>query len=96
MVGVHFVGGLTGGILIGFFASPDSLGGGFEAGLFEGGGFGLLGEQIFANGFVMVFAFVATYVIAKGLDATIGLRVEADDERAGLDTTQHAETAYNS
>ncbi len=97
VVGVHFVGGLIGGILIGFFASPKSLGGAdFEAGLFEGGGIGLLLEQIFANGFVMVFAFVATYIIAKGLDATIGLRVVADDERAGLDTTQHAETAYNS
>lgn len=97
VVGVHFVGGLIGGILIGFFASPASLGGAdFEAGLFEGGGIGLLVEQIFANGFVMVFAFVATYAIARGLDATIGLRVNIDDERAGLDTTQHAETAYNS
>ncbi|MEZ5342461.1 MAG: ammonium transporter [Acidimicrobiales bacterium] len=96
VVGVHFVGGLLGGILIGFFASPASLGGAsFDAGLFEGGGLGLLGEQLFANGFVMVFAFAMTYIIAKAIDATIGLRVSVEEEREGLDTSQHAEGAYN-
>ncbi len=98
VVGVHMVGGLVGGILIGLFASPVSLGDpeGFEAGLIDGGGAGLLLEQIFANVVVLVFAFVVTYAIAKVMDATMGLRVTEDDERAGLDTTQHAETAYQS
>ncbi|MFT7599034.1 MAG: Amt family ammonium transporter [Acidimicrobiales bacterium] len=95
VVGVHLVGGLVGGLLIGVFASPSALGGDFDGGLIEGDGAGLLLEQIFANAVVGVFAFVMTFIIVKGLDATIGLRVSEDDERVGLDTTQHAETAYN-
>lgn len=96
VVGVHLAGGLVGGILIGIFASPSALGGDFEGGLIEGDGMGLLLEQIFANVVVGVFAFTVTWILVKALDATIGLRVDEDDERAGLDTTQHAETAYNS
>ncbi|MDH3681926.1 MAG: ammonium transporter [Acidimicrobiia bacterium] len=97
VVGVHLVGGLVGGILIGFFANSGVFG---ESnpdadGVFAGGGGGLLLEQIFANVFVMVFAFVVTYVIARVLDALIGLRVAEDDERTGLDQSEHAETAYS-
>lgn len=95
VVGVHMVGGLVGGVLIGVFASPETLDGAFEGGLIEGDGAGLLLEQIFANVVVGVFAFVVTYVIAKVLDGTMGLRVSDDDELTGLDTTQHSETAYN-
>jgi Amt family ammonium transporter len=100
VVGVHMVGGLVGGILIGFLADPsvfveagDELP--FEEGLLAGGGVGLLGEQIFANAFALVYAFAATYVIARVLDAVIGLRVDEDAERIGLDQSEHAETAYN-
>lgn len=96
VVGVHFVGGLVGGLLIGVFASPSALGGEFEGGLIEGDGAGLLVEQLFANVLVAVFAFAVTFALAKALDATIGLRVAAEQEREGLDSTQHAETAYNS
>ncbi|MFV0523311.1 MAG: ammonium transporter [Acidimicrobiales bacterium] len=95
VVGVHFVGGLTGGVLIGLFASPATLGGEFEAGIIEGGGAGLLLEQILANLVVMAYSFAVTYALAKLLDLVIGLRVSAEDERRGLDSTQHAETAYN-
>lgn len=95
VVGVHFVGGLVGGLLIGVFASPSALGGDFDGGLIEGDGFGLLFEQAFANIVVAVFSFVVTYAIAKALDATIGLRVTPEQEAAGLDSTLHAETAYN-
>jgi Amt family ammonium transporter len=96
VVGVHLVGGLVGGVLIGVFASPlGGLLGVAEGGLIEGDGVGLLLEQIFANVVVGVFAFTATFAIAKGLDAFIGLRVDGESERIGLDTTQHAETAYN-
>jgi Amt family ammonium transporter len=97
VVGVHLVGGLVGGILIGFFADSAVLGDpNPEAdGVFAGGGAGLLGEQIFANLFVLVFAFAATFVIAKALDATLGLRVDAETEQIGLDRSEHAEAAYS-
>ena len=94
------VGGLVGGVMIGFLADPEAfpLVDGelaFEEGLFAGGGVGLLGEQIFANLFALVFAFVVTYVIARAIDATLGLRVDEDAERIGLDQSEHAESAYN-
>ena len=97
VVGVHLVGGLVGGILIGFFADPDVFGddAGFDGGLFAGDGIGLLGEQLFANLFVLVFAFVVTYLIARALEAVIGLRVDEESEQIGLDQSQHAETAYS-
>jgi ammonia channel protein AmtB len=40
------------------------------------------------------FAFTATYAIAWALRATMGLRVTPDEESEGLDSSQHAETAY--
>jgi Amt family ammonium transporter len=95
VVGVHFVGGLVGSLLIGFFADPEALGGKFAAGLFHGGGAGLLWEQMLANGVTIVFSFVVTVAILKVLQATIGLRVREEDELNGLDISQHAETAYH-
>jgi Amt family ammonium transporter len=41
-----------------------------------------------------VLAVVATYVILKIVDAVVGLRVTDEDEAAGLDLSQHSETAY--
>jgi ammonium transporter, Amt family len=96
VVGVHFVGGLVGSLLIGLFADPEFFGGEFDGGLFQGDGLGLLGEQLLANVVTIAFSFVVTLAIMKALDATIGVRVDADDERAGLDLTQHGETAYHS
>ncbi len=94
VVGVHLVGGLVGGLLIGFFAFANNDAG-IEGGLFEGGGIGLLLEQIFANAFVGIFSFCGTWLIAKAIDSTIGLRVTPEDERLGLDQSQHAENAYS-
>jgi Amt family ammonium transporter len=96
VVGVHFVGGLVGSLLIGFFADPEFFGGSFDKGIFYGGGAGLLGEQALANGVTIVFSFVVTFIIFKVLDAVIGLRVSEDVEETGLDIALHAETAYNS
>ena len=83
--------------MIGVFADSSIFGESTaeKDGLIAGGGAGLLIEQIFANAFVLIFAFVVTFVIAKALDATIGLRVVGDDERDGLDQSEHAEAAYN-
>jgi Amt family ammonium transporter len=38
---------------------------------------------------------VLSFIIAKVIDMTIGLRVDPDQEAEGLDLTQHAETAYS-
>ena len=48
-----------------------------------------------AVGATLVFSFVVSFVIAKVIDVTIGLRVDEEDEIEGLDLSQHAETAYS-
>ena len=80
VVGVHFVGGLVGSLLIGFFANPDFFGGEFKEGLFFGGGLSLLGEQLLANGVTIVYSFVVTFAILKALDAIMGIRVSDEVE----------------
>jgi Amt family ammonium transporter len=93
VIAVHLVGGLLGSLLLGFFADKSATGVGAD-GLFFGGGADLLIDQLVAVGAVMVFSFVVSYAIAKGIDMTIGLRVSHEDEQVGLDQSQHAETAY--
>jgi len=100
VVGVHFVGGLVGSLLVGFFANNDffegsSAYGPFDDGLFYGGGLGLLGEQILANGVATVWSFVITLGIMVALKNTIGVRVTEEAEADGLDLSEHAETAYH-
>ena len=97
VVGVHGGGGVIGGLLLGLFADNSAVNsepGGFQDGVFFGGG-ELFIDQLVAMGSVIVFSFIVTFGIAKVLDATIGLRVSEEDEEAGLDQSQHAETAYN-
>ena len=95
VVGVHFVGGLVGSLLIGFFANPEFFEGTFAAGIFYGGGAGLLLEQALANGVTIVFSFIVTLVILKVIDLVIGIRVSEEAEATGIDYDQHAETAYH-
>jgi len=95
VVGVHFVGGLVGSLLIGFFANPDFFEGAFMEGIFYGGGAKLLLEQAIANGAAIVWSFVLTYGIMVVLKKTIGVRVSEESEAAGLDLAEHGETAYN-
>jgi len=93
VIAVHGVGGLIGTLLLGFFAdlaiNPDGA-----DGLFYGGGLELLGDQLIAAISVAAFSFVVTLAIAVGINRTIGLRVDDEDELIGLDQTQHAEAAY--
>jgi Amt family ammonium transporter len=96
VVGVHFVGGLVGSLLIGFFSDPHAFGNGTLEGLFYGGGLHLLREQALANGVTIVYSFVVTALIMLALKHTIGVRVPDDVEASGLDLSQHAETAYHS
>jgi len=67
----------------------------------EAGGDGLfygnpkqLWIQLLAVVVTWVLGFVMTAVILKVLDAIMGLRVSEEDELAGLDLSQHSETAY--
>lgn len=93
VVGIHLVGGILGTLLIGFLATEDAPNG--VAGLFYGGGFGLLGKQTVAVVAVLAYSFVVTWLIAKGIDKTTGLRVGKDVELDGLDVAVHGETAYS-
>ena len=93
VVAVHLIGGITGSVLLGFFASKqvNALG---ADGVFNGGGGELLGNQVVAVAATLVFSFVVTFVIAKVIDMTMGLRVDEAAENEGLDLSQHAENAY--
>ena len=95
VVGVHFCGGLLGSLLTGLFANPAFFGAAFKEGLFYGGGFGLLGEQILANAAAIIWSFGLTLAIMLVLKATIGVRVSEEEEVIGLDLAEHAETAYH-
>ncbi len=95
VVGVHFVGGLVGSLLIGVFANPEFFGLTFKAGLIYDGGLGLLGEQGLANGSAIVWSFLVTGAIMIVLKKTMGIRVSEETETNGLDFAEHAETAYH-
>ena len=93
VVGVHLVGGLVGSLALGFIATTKS---GYSAvdGLFYGGGFDLLGKQAIGSFSVLAYSFLVTLVIGLVLKKTIGFRISADEEIAGIDLAEHAETAY--
>ncbi|MDD2859340.1 MAG: ammonium transporter, partial [Candidatus Nanopelagicales bacterium] len=94
VVGVHGVGGFVGMLGIGLFAALIANSAGAD-GLFFGGGAQLLGKQVIASLATAAYAFVVTWIIAKVIMKTIGFRAHPDDEIAGLDTTLHAESAYD-
>ena len=93
VIAVHLVGGILGAVLLGFFADVKVNSLGFD-GLFYGGGTELLQDQLVALGATIVFSFTITWILAKVVDSTIGLRVSTEDELVGLDQSQHAESAY--
>lgn len=89
--GVHGIGGMCGTVLTGVFANPD-LGG--VAGLIYGDPMQVV-RQFESVLFVVVFAGVMTFVIAKLIQFAGGpLRVSVRDEARGLDMSQHGEPAY--
>ncbi|TSE00646.1 ammonium transporter [Skermania sp. ID1734] len=93
VVGVHFVGGIIGVLLIGLLAAKVMTAG--PQGLFFGGGLAQLGKQALAVIVVAGYAFIVSYVLGKLVDRLIGFRVSAEDETSGIDFAQHAETAYS-
>jgi Amt family ammonium transporter len=92
VVGVHFVGGVVGVLLIGFLATEVMTQG--PQGLLYGGGLVQLGKQLLAAVVVAAYAFAMSYGLAKLIDRFMGFRLSPEDETTGVDFTQHAETAY--
>jgi Amt family ammonium transporter len=97
VVGVHLVGGVWGTIAIGFFATPSSpaVKGGYGAGLFFGGGVDQLWRQVVGALAVLAFSFVATWIIGTIIQKTMGFRLDEEDEVAGIDQAEHAESGYD-
>jgi Amt family ammonium transporter len=93
---VHGVGGILGTFLAGIFASPN-------LGIFSGRGFaagidsipGQLKVQLIGIGATLLYTLIASFVIYKLLDLTLGLRVSSDEETEGLDIVQHNEVGYD-
>ena len=94
VVGVHGVGGILGMLAIGLIATVTANEAGAN-GLFFHGGTTQLNRQLIAIVAVALFSFAATWLIATLIQKTIGFRVYRDDELTGLDTTFHAESAYD-
>jgi Amt family ammonium transporter len=90
---VHGVGGVVGSLLTGVFVDATLGGAGYAPGM-------TMGSQLLAQaigvGATAVWCGGVTWGILKFLDATTGLRVDADAESGGLDVAEHGENAYNS
>jgi Amt family ammonium transporter len=92
---VHGIGGMLGTLLAGIFASSS-------LGLFSGQGYAegmtmtsQVGVQIVGILSVAIYTVILTFVLLKIVDVLLGLRVNAEDETMGLDTSQHNERGYN-
>jgi Amt family ammonium transporter len=90
--GIHGVGGIVGGVLVGVF-NAKALGGlGLDS-------ISLIGGQLLVQleGIVItiIWSGVVAYVSFKIADLMCGLRVSEDMEREGLDITSHGESAYH-
>ena len=97
--GVHGVGGISGALLTGVFASP-ALGG---TGIYDyvtnavAPDYSIASQvwiQLQAVGTTIVWSAVVAYISYKLVDLVVGLRVAEDEEREGLDISSHGESAY--
>ena len=86
--GVHGIGGIWGALATGLFASSA-----INPLVTKAAGPQFM-IQLKATVVTMVFSFVASYVLLKIVDKLVGLRVSEQDERIGLDLTQHREVGY--
>jgi Amt family ammonium transporter len=93
VVGVHLVGGMTGTLLIGFFATKEAPAA--VDGLFYGDhSLDQLWRQAVGAFAVLIYSFVVTTILAYILKFTLGLRLDEEAEHNGIDEAEHAETAY--
>ena len=95
-VAVHMMNGIWGTIAVGLLANPDVPGyslvdenGNQLAGLFYGGGFGLLGRQLTGFAAIAVFTAISMAAVFFLIKKTIGLRASEQEEIIGLDVTEH-------
>ncbi len=97
--GVHGVGGMLGAVLTGIFADP-ALGG---VGVYDYvankvADYSISGQvmsQLWAIGTTILWSGIVSIIAYKLIDMTIGLRVTEEEEREGLDTVSHGESAYH-
>jgi Amt family ammonium transporter len=92
----HGLAGIWGTLSCGIFTSPryaelNAVG---DPGLWYNGSFHQLGAQALGIGAAFAFAFSASLVVFALIKATIGLRVSAEDEEAGLDIVEHGMYGY--
>ena len=91
-ISVHGICGALGTVFTGLFATGIST----EKGLFYGGGFHFLGVQALGVVSVIIYVAVVMTIVFFVIKKTIGLRVDAEDEIAGLDVSEHGLlTAYS-
>lgn len=83
--GVHGVGGILGALLTGIFVSKDVIGKDPLPMMEQ------MGIQLMAVGATIAYSLIATFILLKLIDLVMGLRVAEDEEREGLDITQHGE-----
>lgn len=93
VVGVHGVGGCFGAIATGIFATT-AVNSAVTGPALEGGRMGLILNQLIAIGAVAVLALVGTFVLAKIVDKTVGLRCDEEAEDLGMDEVVHGESGY--
>jgi len=99
--GVHGVGSIVGMLLVGVLASAEvnpAIATTFKVDgslVSLAGSFGQLRNQFIGILATVILAGAGSVIILKLVDALVGLRVEPEEEAAGLDVTQHGESAYN-
>jgi Amt family ammonium transporter len=87
--GVHGVGGTVGAILTGVLA-VSAVGGDGKSGLIDGNPHQVL-VQLYGVGCTVIYDAIVSLILLKLIDLMIGLRVDADSEREGLDLNLHGE-----
>lgn len=89
--GVHGMGGVTGTIMLGIFASTAV---GSQSGLIEGN-FAFFGKEVAAVVFASIYAFVFTYLMLALINFITPVKVKPHEEDFGLDFALHGEKAYD-
>ncbi|SDE14032.1 ammonium transporter [Paraburkholderia lycopersici] len=97
--GVHCIGGIAGALLTGVFASPKLGGTGvYDYVANKVGDYDMASQlisQCWGVGTSLVWSAVVSFVAFKLVDMVIGLRIDQEGEREGLDVSSHGETAYH-